>query len=139
MYRVLICALLPWFGAQASLQAQPGTTPSVELRIIVVDSSSQADRVLQRLKKGEDFAELAKEVSIDPTASDGGYMGRVDPSTLRAEFRDVLKGMVAGEMTSVIHTNSGYAILKVIPPSDRAALQSTAPARILSSSATGTI
>jgi parvulin-like peptidyl-prolyl isomerase len=58
------------------------------LLIIVVDSSTQADKVLQRLKNGEDFAALAKELSIDPTASDGGSMGRVNPAALRAELRD---------------------------------------------------
>lgn len=37
----------------------------MELRIIVVDSSGQAERVLQRLKNGEDFSEIAKAVSVE--------------------------------------------------------------------------
>jgi parvulin-like peptidyl-prolyl isomerase len=61
------------------LFAQNAAPPSANLLIIVVDSSSQADRVLHRLKNGEDFAALAKELSIDPTASDGGSMGRASP------------------------------------------------------------
>ena len=139
MFRALICSLLSLcLGFEAWPQAQPSSA-SVEVRIIVVDSSSQADRVVQRLKNGEDFAEIAQTVSIDPTASDGGYMGRIDPATLRPEFRDAIKGLTAGQISGVVHSNSGYAILKVISPSEAVPLQNTAPARILPSSAAGTI
>jgi tetratricopeptide (TPR) repeat protein len=111
----------------------------VELRIIVVNSSSLADRVVQRLESGEDFAALARELSIDPTASDGGSMGRVDSSSLRPELREALKGIVPGQMTSVVRVPSGYAILKVLPSGDSDTLQNTSPARILPSAATGAI
>jgi tetratricopeptide (TPR) repeat protein len=119
--------------------AQVPKPGEVELRIIVVDSSSQAEHVLEKLKNGEDFAALAKEVSIDPTASDGGYMGLVNPSTLRSELREALKGILPGQMTGLIRLPAGYAILKVLLPSETAALQNTSPARILPSVATGTI
>jgi tetratricopeptide (TPR) repeat protein len=112
---------------------------TLDVRIIVVDSPAKADRLLQRLKAGEDFATLARELSIDPTASDGGYMGRVDPSTLRSELRDALKGLVPGQITAVVHEPSGYAIMRVITPGEQNALQNTSPARILPSAATGTI
>jgi parvulin-like peptidyl-prolyl isomerase len=52
--------------------------------IIVVDSSQQAENILERLKKGEDFSALAKQLSIDPTSSGGGHMGPVDISALRS-------------------------------------------------------
>jgi tetratricopeptide (TPR) repeat protein len=140
MFRVLTCALmLQLLAAPAWLHAQSSGSAPVELRIIIVDSSAQAERILQRLKNGEDFAQLAKALSIDPTASDGGYMGRIDPAALRAELRDALKGMSAGQTTSVVRTHSGYAILKVVSPSEAESLQNTAPARILSASATGAI
>jgi tetratricopeptide (TPR) repeat protein len=133
-----LLAAPPRLRAQASGSASSGPV-SVELRIIVVESSTEADRILQALRGGEDFAARARKVSIDPTASDGGYMGRVDPSTLRAEIRDALKGLVPGQITTVIHIPSGYAILKVIAPSETVPLQNTAPARILPTAATGAI
>ena len=46
------------------------------LRVIVVTSAEQAQRILERLKNGEDFATLAKRESVDATADDGGYMGK---------------------------------------------------------------
>ncbi|MGO9086113.1 MAG: FG-GAP-like repeat-containing protein [Candidatus Sulfotelmatobacter sp.] len=140
VFRIFICVLLlSCFGAQACLFAQSAAPAPVDLQILVVDSSTLADRVLQRLKNGEDFAALAKELSIDPTASDGGWMGRVEPAALRPELRDAVKHLSVGKVSPVIHTNSGYAILKMISPAAAAPLQNTAPARILPSSATSTI
>jgi tetratricopeptide (TPR) repeat protein len=137
--QALVClALLTIQSANGVLLAED-TSNTVDLQIIVVDSSSKADRVLQRLKGGEDFAGLARELSIDPTASDGGSMGRIDPSALRSELCDALKGVVQGQITKVVRVPSGYAILKVVPPGNADAIQNTSPARILPSASTGTI
>jgi tetratricopeptide (TPR) repeat protein len=139
---ILICALLLVVGSAAHLCAQgpaQSAATAIELRIIVVDSSAEAERIAQQLKSGEDFAALARKISIDPTASDGGYMGRIDPSSLRAELRDALKGLLPGRTTAIIQIPSGYAILKVLPQAETALLQNTAPARILPAAATGAI
>jgi tetratricopeptide (TPR) repeat protein len=136
LYLSLLLFLLLLTNDALLAQDNPHT---LDLRIIVVDSPVSADRVLQRLKNGEDFATLARELSIDPTSSDGGYMGRVDPSTLRSELRDALKGIVPGQITSIVREPSGYAIMKVITSGEKDALQNTSPARILPSAATGTI
>jgi tetratricopeptide (TPR) repeat protein len=132
---------LSYLTAAAFLLAQSASPEPVDLLIIVVDSPTQADKVLQRLKNGEDFTALAKEVSIDPTASDGGSMGRVDPAALRSELRGAVNHLSVGAISPVIHINSGYAILKMIAPAPAATTpqQNTAPARILPSSATGVI
>jgi peptidyl-prolyl cis-trans isomerase D len=57
-----------------------------------VGSADEAQRILESLKKGEDFAALAKQKSTDATADDGGYMGKIDPATLRPELREALNG-----------------------------------------------
>ena len=138
IFRVFLYASLFLCPTNNLLLAQDSPIP-LDLRIIVVDSPAKADHLLQRLQAGEDFATLARELSIDPTASDGGYMGRVAPSTLRSELRDALKGLVPGQITAVVREPSGYAIMKVITPGEQNALQNTSPARILPSAATGTI
>src|ERR1700691_4856424 len=128
--------ILPMLGGIVWAQGPPNT---IELQIIVVDSAAKADRIVERLKGGEDFAALARELSIDPTSSDGGSMGRVDPSALRSELRDALKGTATGQITRVLRLPSGYAVLKVVPPGDPDTLQNTSPARILPSASTGAI
>jgi tetratricopeptide (TPR) repeat protein len=98
-----------------ALQTLSGQNPTtaIELRIIVTSSQTEAEQLLQRLEKGEDFAALARQKSIDPSASDGGSLGRVDPATLRTELRDALKGALPGQVKGPVKIPTGYAILKV--------------------------
>jgi len=104
-----LCALALSHSSQA-WQSRPAVTP---LRIIVVNSQSEAERILARLNAGGDFAAIAKEKSTDVTADDGGYMGQIDVSSLRVELRQALQGVQPGQVTPIFKIPSGYAILKV--------------------------
>ena len=99
--------------SEAPPQAAP-TEPAakIPLRIIVVESQNVAQEILERLKKGEDFAAIAVEKSIDPTADQGGFLGTIDPGGLRPELRDALKTINPGDFSPVIKIPEGYAILK---------------------------
>ncbi len=88
------------------------------LRIIVVASSSKAQEILDRLKKGEEFAQIARQTSADPTSVDGGYMGRADPRMLCQELRDALQGVEPGQVSGIIQVPAGYAIVKVLPEAE---------------------
>ena len=109
------------------------------LRIIVVDSQSEAQKIVERLQRGEDFAELAKQLSTDVTATDGGYMGVVAPAELRSELRDALQGVAPGHLTGIVHLPSGYAVLKVLPPNERPQIKDATAAPSPTVNATGTI
>jgi tetratricopeptide (TPR) repeat protein len=110
----LVLLFLSWLLlAPARSVAQNPAQPVPELRIIVVDSQSEAEQVLKRLQAGSDFATLAREKSIDPSAANGGSLGRIDPATLRTELRDALKGVETGQLTGPVKIANGYAILKV--------------------------
>ena len=110
-----------------ALRGWQGSSADITLQIIVVDSSAEAEGLLQQIKSGADFATLARQKSTDASAAGGGYMGRLDPATLRAEFRDALKGTAPGQVTGVIKFSEGYAILKVLPSSGAAKSQTRAP------------
>src|SRR5262245_32948607 len=84
---VLVCVAYRPAATQA-----PSPSPSLSIRIIVVNSADEAQRIAERVRAGENFAVLAKTLSIDPSANDGGLIGPVDPSTLRPELRDALQG-----------------------------------------------
>src|SRR5712692_5696741 len=81
----LLCASV---YSQSSQSDSNAGSKELALQVIVVSTPEQARQVLQRLAAGYDFAALAKEKSIDTTADSGGYMGRMDPASLRAELRD---------------------------------------------------
>jgi hypothetical protein len=101
----------------SQVSSPPSSAPSaqVTLRIIVVGSLEKAERVVDRLKQGQDFATLARQESIDSTAEEGGLIGRIDPATLRAELRDSLQAVGPDRICPVARTPLGYAILQVVP------------------------
>ncbi len=105
------CQALLSESAGPAAQAEP--SDKVSLRIIVVETLSQAQQVLERLKKGEKFEALAVEMSVDPTAKGGGYLGTINPTELRPELRDALKGVKRGGVSPVARIPEGYAILMV--------------------------
>ena len=107
---IFFCCLLV---QTAPLAGQTATPERPNLRIIVVDSLTQAQQIVERLKRGDDFGALAKEKSTDPSAGDGGSLGRVDPATLRLELRDALQGVAPGQISAITKISAGYAILKV--------------------------
>jgi hypothetical protein len=104
--------------AVCSGQSLPLPPSAPGLRIIVVTSSSQAQEILDQLAQGKDFAELAQAKSSDPTSTNGGYMGRPEPGTLCTELADAIKGLSAGQFTSIVQVPAGYAILKVLPEAE---------------------
>src|SRR5260370_2233083 len=103
------------FPASSAVPSQDSSPGMLNLQVIVVDSSGKAQQILDRLNKGEDFAGIAKSDSIDPSGPQGGYIGLVEPSTLRPELREALKGIRPGQATSAIGVPSGYVILNLIP------------------------
>jgi len=98
---------------------------AVPVRLIVLNSSGDAQAVLDRLKAGDDFAVLAREKSADPTSADGGFLGKIDPNSLRPELRDGLRGVQPGQLSKIVKIPSGYAVLQVMTETEAADLGST--------------
>ena len=75
----------------------------------------KAEEALERLKNGEDFAKLAKEVSQDDfTAEDGGDIGWFEQDEMEPEFEEAAFSLNPGDVSDVIRTEEGYHIIKVI-------------------------
>ena len=75
----------------------------VRLRIILVAGRPEAEMVLEKLKGGQSFADLAKQYSIDDaTKADGGLVGLISVGDLRKEFQTALNGIRAGDTTGII-------------------------------------
>lgn len=117
-------SLLIFVPLQSAAQSSAHQTP--EIRIIVVETQTEAAQILERLQAGEDFATLAREKSIDPSSSNGGSLGGLDPAALRTELRDAVRGAGKGQLAGPVKISTGFAILKVEDSS--AAAASTPPA-----------
>jgi parvulin-like peptidyl-prolyl isomerase len=82
---------------------------------ILVETEEQANEIYQMLKDGADFAELARERSIDPTAKDnGGDLGFFGWGKMVPEFQEVAFKMKEGEISRPVKTTYGYHIIKFI-------------------------
>src|SRR5580692_6300759 len=78
-----------------------GDSRDIPVSIIVVATETEAAQVIAQVKNGEDFGALARSKSTDPTANDSGYMGVINPAKLRAELRDALRGVPAGQISGI--------------------------------------
>lgn len=73
----------------------------------------RAEMLLARVKKGEDFAKLAKEYSMDNTASNGGDVGLTPKGALAPEYEAAAFALPVGGVSGVVRTQVGYHIIKV--------------------------
>ena len=73
----------------------------------------QAKKVLNEIRKGKDFAELAMEYSEDVSASDGGDVGFVVRGKMVREFEEAVFNLEPGQISDVVETEFGYHIIKV--------------------------
>jgi len=97
---------------------------AIPVRLMVLSSAGDAQAALERLKAGDDFAVLAREKSEDATSADGGFLGKIDPASLRPELRDALRGVQPGQFSKIVRIPSGYAILEVLTEAEAADLGS---------------
>ncbi len=82
-------------------------------RHILVETEAEANTAVQRLDDGEDFAELAMELSTGPSGPNGGDLGCSDPGDFVDEFRDAVIAATEGEVTGPVQTDFGWHVILV--------------------------
>ncbi len=85
----------------------------VHARHILVPTEAEAKEIEDELKKGADFATLAKEKSKDPGAADGGDLGYFTKDQMVPEFSAVAFKLDKGQISDPVHTQFGWHIIKV--------------------------
>ena len=86
----------------------------VHARHILVETEDEAKAVEAELKKGADFATLAKAKSKDPGgASDGGDLGFFTKDQMVPEFSAVAFSLEPGKISDPVKTQFGWHIIKV--------------------------
>src|SRR6202142_1752163 len=91
----------------------------VHARHILVETEDEAKAVEEELKKGADFAELAKKKSKDPGASDGGDLGFFTKDQMVPEFSAVAFALEPGKISDPVKTQFGWHVIKVEEKRDR--------------------
>jgi len=79
---------------------------------ILVKSESEAKAVLERLKKGEKFGNVAQAVSSCPSGKNGGDLGTFTRGKMVKEFETAAFALQKGEVSGIVKTQFGYHIIK---------------------------
>ena len=79
---------------------------------ILVEKFSTAQEVLDKLGKGESFAKLAEQYSIDGSRKRGGDLGFFGKGVMVKEFEDAAFKLEKGQTSGIVKTQFGYHIIK---------------------------
>ena len=85
----------------------------VEVRHILLATSSEAEQLAKKARGGANFAQLAKERSLDAaTAAQGGKMSSTLYGEIIPDLEDVVFRMRVGEIGGPIKSKFGYHVIK---------------------------
>jgi peptidyl-prolyl cis-trans isomerase SurA len=89
------------------LTVAPGSAAQEEARV-----KATGEVLLARLAAGEDFADLARQVSQGPGASSGGDLGWVKKGTMPLDLERVAFLLTPGQNSGLVRAKTGWIILK---------------------------
>lgn len=93
-----------------------GEYDKLKIRMIQVNTEEEANRLIDELRRGTDFAELAREHSIAPSSKNGGDIGYITQGSGKIDFalESAVNNLATGEYTTIpVKTRWGYYILKL--------------------------
>ena len=102
---------------RAEYDAYVAAAPKSEYhaRHILVATEPFAEKIIQRLGRGEKFEDLAKVESMDPSKSNGGDLSWIRPESVPPEFMKALESLKPGEYTKApVQTTFGWHIVQLV-------------------------
>lgn len=102
---------------KAEYDAQVAKLPKTEYhaRHILVATQPFADKIVERLKKGEKFEDLAKAESMDSSKTNGGDLGWFTLDHMVKPFADAVSNLKVGEYTTApVQTQYGWHVIQLL-------------------------
>jgi len=86
------------------------------------EARKKIEDIQNRLKKGEDFASVAKEVSQCPSSAKGGDLGYFTRGQMVKPFSDKAFALSPGEVSDIVETEFGYHLIKSVDKKPRTSI-----------------
>jgi len=99
--------------AAADATPTPPAPSQAETEAALSAAQAKAQDLLDQIRKGASFEDLAKKQSDGPSAAQGGDLSYFKRGVLAKELEDRVFALKAGEVTDVIRTKQGFVILRV--------------------------
>ncbi len=81
---------------------------------ILVETEEEIAAVVARLEAGEDFADVAREVSRDGSAAQGGDLGWFGAGVMIAPFEQAVMALEPGQVSGPVQTRFGWHVVRLI-------------------------
>lgn len=86
----------------------------IRISHIFVKTEDDLNRIKERIDKGDDFAKIASEMSVDKASGKvGGDIGFIKKGELAQELEKMIFMMRKGQISSPVQVKEGYRIIKV--------------------------
>ena len=85
---------------------------------VVLRDRDRAEAILKRLKAGEDFGKVAREVSMGPEAVKGGDLGFFERGVMPEAIDRVVFFLPVGKLSGIVQSPYGYHIFKLLARED---------------------
>lgn len=85
----------------------------VKARQILLATEEDAEKARERIRSGEDFADVAEEISLSPDSKEGGDLGYFSRGIMPPEFDDVVFTIEKGMISEVVRSPYGYHVFLV--------------------------
>lgn len=72
-----------------------------------------AEKAAARVRGGEDFGQVARQVSKSPSAADGGELGWLASGTMQPDLEKVVFALKPGEVSPPVRTRPGFQVFQV--------------------------
>jgi len=79
---------------------------------ILMKTEKEAQAVMERLGRGEKFANIAREVSLCPSGKRGGDLGAFGRGKMVKEFEEAAFALQKGQISPIVKTKFGYHIVR---------------------------
>lgn len=114
------------YDAYAAQFAQGEPVTEYHAAHILVRDEAQRDAAVAALASGRDFADVAREFSVDGSAQQGGDLGWFGPGVMIPDFQAAVEALQPGQVSDPVHTRFGWHIIKLmetriasVPPLDQ--------------------